>query len=98
MERITVKSENGYELSEGVSLEKVIEKLAAFENMYEELLTDIDKTVLSADRLKNMQKTKTATYRQLFAEKLKLNELIFGFDSIRRYILDYTKYNRQEGA
>ena len=57
MERITVKSENGYELSEGVSLEKVIEKLAAFENMYEALLTEIDKTVLSADRLKNMQKT-----------------------------------------
>lgn len=75
MERITVKSENGYELSEGVSLEKVIEKLAAFENMYEALLTDIDKTVLSADSLKNMQKTKTATYRQLFAEKLKLNEM-----------------------
>ena len=75
MERITVKSENGYELSEGVSLEKVIEKLAAFENMYEALLTDIDKTVLSADGLKNMQKTKTATYRQLFAEKLKLNEM-----------------------
>lgn len=40
-------------------MEKVIEKLAAFENMYEALLTDIDKTVLSADRLKNMQKTKT---------------------------------------
>ena len=59
MDRITVKSENGYELSEDVSLEKVIEKLAAFENMYEALLTDIDKTVLSADRLKNMQKTKT---------------------------------------
>lgn len=75
MERITVKSENGYELSEDVSLEKVIEKLAAFENMYETLLTDIDKTVLSADRLKKMQKTKTATYRQLFAEKLKLNEM-----------------------
>ena len=75
MERITVKSENGYELSDGVSLEKVIEKLAAFENMYEALLTDIDKTVLSADRLKNMQKTKTATYRHLFAEKLKLNEM-----------------------
>lgn len=75
MERITVKSENGYELSENVSVEKVIEKLAAFENMYEALLTDIDKTVLSADRLKNMQKTKTATYRQLFAEKLKLNEM-----------------------
>ena len=75
MERITVKSENGYELSDGVSLEKVIEKLAAFENMYEALLTDIDKTVLSADRLKNMQKTKMATYRQLFAEKLKLNEM-----------------------
>ena len=59
MERITVKSENGYELAEDASLEKVIEKLAAFENMYETLLMDIDKTVLSADRLKNMQKTKT---------------------------------------
>ena len=87
MDRITVKSENGYELSEGVSLEKVIEKLASFENndgnirkilqnFYFFVKIDLHKGNRSHLLHEKYAKNKdTATYRQLFAEKLKLNEM-----------------------
>lgn len=75
MKRLTVKSKGEYILSENISENEAIKRLAAFENMYEALINDLDRTLSSFDELKSQQKTKTATYRQLFAEKLKLLEI-----------------------
>ena len=75
MKRLTVKSKAEYILSENISENEAIKRLAAFENMYEALINDLDRTLSSFDELKSQQKTKTATYRQLFAEKLKLLEI-----------------------
>ena len=70
MKRLTVKSKGEYILSENISENEAIKRLAAFENMYEALINDLDRTLSSFDELKSQQKTKTAKYRQLFAEKL----------------------------
>ena len=75
MKRLTVKSKGEYILSENISENEAIKRLAAFENMYEALINDLDRTLSSFDELKSQQKTKTATYRQFFAEKLKLLEI-----------------------
>ena len=68
MKRLTVKSEGEYILSENISENEAIKRLEA-------LINDLDRTLSSFDELKSQQKTKTATYRQLFAEKLKLLEI-----------------------
>ena len=76
MERLTVKGEKGWQSAEGISTEQITERLAAFENMYEALEKEIIRTESSLDKLKAEGKTKSATFRQLLAEKLKLSEMI----------------------
>ena len=76
MERMTQKTENGYEIRNDVSLNDAVERLAAFENMYEVLLIEAERAEKKIDQLREQDKTKTVAFRQLFGEKLKLSEMI----------------------
>ena len=52
MERMTQKTENGYEIRNDVSLNDAVERLAAFENMYEALLIEADRAEKKIDQLR----------------------------------------------
>ncbi len=51
-------------------------RLEAFEKMLETVLSQYDSVVAKMDQLKSVGKEKTATYRQLFANKLQLQMMI----------------------
>ncbi len=51
-------------------------RLEAFEKMLEAVLAQYDSVVAKMDKLKSEGKEKTATYRQLFANKLQLQMII----------------------
>ncbi len=51
-------------------------RLEAFEKMLETVLSQYDSVVAKMDQLKSIGKEKTATYRQLFANKLQLQMMI----------------------
>lgn len=52
------------------------ERLAAFEAMLEAVQKQYAETTARMDKMKQEGKVKTATYRQLFARKLTLSELL----------------------
>ena len=52
-------------------------RLEAFENMLKAILSQYDSTVEKMAKLKAEGKEKTVTYRQLFANKLQLQEMLF---------------------
>lgn len=51
-------------------------RLEAFEKMLEAVLSQYTEVVAKMDKLKSEGKEKTATYRQLFANKLQLQMII----------------------
>ncbi len=51
-------------------------RLEAFEKMFEAILSQYDSVVAKMDILKSEGKEKTATYRQLFSNKLQLQMII----------------------
>lgn len=51
-------------------------RLEAFEKMLETVLSQYDLAVAKMDKLKSEGKEKTATYRQLFANKIQLQMMI----------------------
>ncbi len=51
-------------------------RLEAFEKMLKAVLSQYDSVVAKMDKLKSECKEKTATYRQLFANKLQLQMII----------------------
>lgn len=51
-------------------------RLKAFEDMLKAILSQYDSTVAKMAKLKAEGKEKTVTYRQLFAGKLQLQEII----------------------
>lgn len=51
-------------------------RLEGFEKMLSEVLRQYDEKALKMSELKAAGKEKTATYRQLFAEKLQLGNII----------------------
>ena len=52
------------------------EREEKFERMLQDVQADYQRTVSEMERLKGQDKTKTATYRQLFANKLTLQNLL----------------------
>lgn len=52
------------------------EQLTAYRAMQKAIQEEYDRTVDKMAALKNQGKEKTATYRQLFARKLQLSELL----------------------
>ena len=57
-----------------------LERLAAFDRMYADLLKERDKVLANLDRLRAAGKNKGVTYQQLLAQKLTVQNLIGRFE------------------
>ena len=57
-----------------------LERLAAFDRMYADLLKERDKVLSDMERLRAAGKNKGATYQQLLAQKLTVQNLIGRFE------------------
>lgn len=57
-----------------------LERLAAYDRMYADLLKERDKVLSDMDRLREAGKQKGATYQQLLAQKLTLQNIIGRFE------------------
>ena len=58
-----------------------LERLAAYDRMYADLLKERDKVLSDMDRLREAGKQKGATYQQLLAQKLTLQNLLSRFET-----------------
>ena len=56
------------------------EKLAAYERMYADLLRERDKVLSDLDKLRAAGKNRGATYQQLLAQKLTVQNLVGRFE------------------
>ena len=56
------------------------ERLAAYDRMYADLLRERDKVLADMDKLRAAGKNKGATYQQLLAQKLTVQNLIGRFE------------------
>ena len=57
-----------------------LERLAAYDRMYGDLLKERDKVLSDMEKLRAAGKNKGATYQQLLAQKLTLQNLIGRFE------------------
>ena len=71
-ERLTVPTEGGY-LADG---HMAIERLGRLEDVIDRLQKEYQQTLDALDRLHAQGKEKTATYKQLWANKMSLQELL----------------------
>lgn len=56
------------------------ERLAAYDRMYADLLKEREKVLADMDRIREAGKQKGATYQQLLAQKLTLQNLLGRFE------------------
>lgn len=56
------------------------ERLAAYDRMYADLLQERDKVLSDMDRLREAGKQRGATYQQLLAQKLTLQNILGRFE------------------
>lgn len=71
-QRLTVPTEHGYE-ADGLM---AVERLGRLEDAIGRLQTEYDQTLEALERLSAQGKEKTATYRQLWSNKMTLWELL----------------------
>ena len=71
-ERLTVKTESGY-VADGLM---AVERLGRLEDVIERLQKEYDQTASALERLSAQGKEKTATYKQLWANKMALGETL----------------------
>ena len=57
-----------------------LERLVAYDRMYADLLRERDKVLADMDKLRTAGKNKGATYQQLLAQKLTVQNLIGRFE------------------
>ena len=57
-----------------------LERLAAYDRMYADLLKERDKVLADIEKLRSAGKNKGATYQQLLAQKLTVQNLIGRFE------------------
>lgn len=76
MDRYTNKSGNEYTLNAGVNQRDALQRLGKFEDMYDALMHEQHTIVSKMEVLKAEGKSDTATYKQLFANRLKNTELL----------------------
>ena len=69
-ERLTQKTESGYQ-ADGLM---AVERLGRLEDVIERLQNEYDQTMEAMKRLSDQGKEKSATYRQLWANKTALKE------------------------
>lgn len=71
--RLTTKTEKGYTVAD---IKEAMDRLGHLEDLYEALHAEQDKITADMERLSQAGRTKTATYRQLFASKMNVTNLI----------------------
>lgn len=76
MDRYTNKSGNEYTLNAGVNQGDALQRLGKFEDMYDALMQEQHTIVSKMETLKAEGKSDTATYKQLFSNRLKNTELL----------------------
>ena len=77
MERLTEKTETGYIVADPI---QAVNKLGRLEDMYEALCEEKQKIERDMKQLSDSGKTKTVTYKQLFANKLTVINLLSRFE------------------
>ncbi|WP_270738986.1 hypothetical protein [Massilioclostridium coli] len=77
MERLTQKIETGYIVADPI---QAVNKLGRLEDMYEALCEEKQKIERDMKQLSDSGKTKTVTYKQLFANKLTVINLLSRFE------------------
>ena len=73
MQRLTEKTKEGYETKD---ITEAVNRLGRLEDLYEALFAEKEKIGADMERLSDAGRTKSATYRQLFANKLNVTNLI----------------------
>ena len=71
-ERLTVPAEDGYQADGRMA----IERLGRLEDVIDRLQKEYAQTLEALDRLSSQGKEKSATYKQLWANKMSLRELL----------------------
>ena len=71
-QRLTIPTEEGYQ-ADGLM---AIERLGRLEDVIDRLRKEYTQTLEALDRLSALGKEKTATYKQLWANKMSLRELL----------------------
>ena len=77
MERLTEKTETRYIVADPI---QAVNKLGRLEDMYEALCEEKQKIERDMKQLSDSGKTKTVTYKQLFANKLTVINLLSRFE------------------
>lgn len=80
MERYTGKTEQGYQIQNMETMNEAVTRLGQLEDMYEALQAELGHTTSQLQQLSAQGKTKSASYRQLFGNKLTLQGLISRFE------------------
>lgn len=89
MERLTRKSEQGefyimensmVEHNENGYCDSAVERLAVFENIYEDLVKSQSEIHKELEKLRNEGKTKSVKFRELMVKKLTNNNMIIQFN------------------
>ena len=73
IQRLTTKTEDGYTAADS---QEATDRLGSLEDLYEALYAEQDRISADMERLAQAGRTKSATYRQLFASKMKVTNLI----------------------
>ncbi len=77
MQRVTKPQPGGgYALLDGHEVHEAIDRLGRYEDMLAALLLERDKAVADMEKLKAQGKNNTVTYKQLWANKMTLMNLI----------------------
>lgn len=80
MERYTKYGQNGWQVPEGLE-QAALERLARFEDAYEELRTRQEKLEGQMEPLRVAGKQKSARFRELLGEKLMLQQMFILLES-----------------
>ncbi len=73
IQRLTTKTEDGYTAADS---QEATDRLGRLEDLYEALYAEQDRISADMERLAQAGRTKSATYRQLFASKMNVTNLI----------------------
>jgi len=80
MERLTKKNNDGKYYIDEADITEITQRLAAFENAYEDLLSSMMELPAKLEKLRAEGKEKTVTYREMVTQKLINNNIIMFFE------------------
>ena len=79
MKRLTIKGSEGVTVPDS-EVQNALRRLAAFEDVYNELAENMAAIPVELEKLKAAGKEKTVRYRELFGQKLMNGEIIAMFE------------------